>query len=357
MNPHGPTDPEPHDDSIEATAAAWLAQRDDGLSDEETAEFSKWRNADVRHETAVQRLEVTLEALHTLSTYRPQAAQHPDRNLLDPAEPASVSRFPRWTLVAAAMLTGALIVLTWLRFPLEMSSESAAPLTYATTTGGFQRVALADGSIIELNSDSEAVVEFGPHFRLVHLTRGEADFTVAKNKERPFIVSAGHVAVRAVGTAFNVRLADRSVDVLVTEGTVKVAKAEAAPSTGQAFEPHHELATVTAGQRVLVPAETAASTEKPQVENVSSDRILDTLAWKEARMVFLDTPLGEVLAQFNRRNSIQIVLGDADLASLPVDGNFRAKNVDAFVRLITGDHEIVAEPMGTDRIVLRRAKR
>src|SRR5260370_1274200 len=68
----------------------------------------------------------------------------------------------------------------------------------------------------------------GADFRLgdrrggVRLTRGEAHLAVAKDSSRPFIVTAGGVSVRAVGTAFNVRRVEQRVEVFVTEGKVRI---------------------------------------------------------------------------------------------------------------------------------------
>jgi transmembrane sensor len=51
---------------------------------------------------------------------------------------------------------------------------------------------------------------------------GEAHFFVEKDPQRPFVVNAAGIDVRAVGTAFNVRIDPAAVEVLVTEGRVRV---------------------------------------------------------------------------------------------------------------------------------------
>src|SRR5581483_9214616 len=101
---------------------------------------------------------------------------------------------------------------------------AAAPQIYTTAAGGYERQTLADGSVVELNGNTQVQVAYSPAERRVRLVQGEAHFTVAKNKRRPFWVEAQGVSVRAVGTAFNVRLDPQRVDVLVTEGRVPVAQ-------------------------------------------------------------------------------------------------------------------------------------
>src|SRR3546814_9163491 len=58
--------------------------------------------------------------------------------------------------------------------------------------------------------------------RRVILRRGEASFEVAHNVQRPFVVSAEGLDVRAVGTAFVVGIEDGGVEVTVEEGVVAV---------------------------------------------------------------------------------------------------------------------------------------
>ena len=75
---------------------------------------------------------------------------------------------------------------------------------------------LHDGSIVELNKGAQISIRYSGDERRVDLLSGEAYFEVAKNPDRPFIVSARGIDVKAVGTAFNVRLHNDSLEVLVT---------------------------------------------------------------------------------------------------------------------------------------------
>ena len=97
-------------------------------------------------------------------------------------------------------------------------------MVHTTTAGRYERVVLDDGSVLELYGDTSAEVRLAPAERRVRLARGEAHVTVVRDATRPFVVEAGGVAARTVGTAFNVRLGAREVEVLVTEGKVSVAK-------------------------------------------------------------------------------------------------------------------------------------
>jgi len=362
---HRPSDAE----AIEASAAAWLAQRDDGLTSEQAAEFAQWRGADVRHETAVARLEATWAALQQLREYRPGAARHPDRDLLRaPATRRRVLPFP--ALAATVALAASLLIAALWRFSGPTRRPDSAPQTHATTVDGYERVSLADGSIVELNSASEVSVSFSPAERRVRLVRGEAHFTVAKNPARPFLVEAGAVAVRAVGTAFNVRLGAKDVEVLVTEGKVVVAEGRSSRGDEAVSSPTSsslvtsaatsQVTPLAANERLVIPAapsHAALATVVPSlVEKVTPELVREALAWQGPRLVFVDTPLADAVAQFNRRNPVQLELADAELGALPIGGSFCAENVDAFVRLLASGGDVTVERPTPTRIVLRKGE-
>lgn len=328
-------------ESIEATAAAWLAQRDEGLSPAEAVEFAQWRRRDPRHEQAVVRLENVWSSLAQLRDFRPTAAMHPDRDLLQNKPVRRIVLRPAWVELALAAAV-ALAAVWWFR---PVAPEAAPrPSHFLTTTGGYERSALPDGSIIELNASTELVAAYSEAERRVQLLRGEAHFTVARAPDRPFVVEAGGLEVRALGTAFNVRMTSGRVEVLVTEGRVEVRK-ESSPLAGP----------LVAGEQLVWSPTDAAARREPAVQSVPTEIARDVLAWQRLRLNFADTPLADVIAQFNRHNQVQISLADPALASLPVGGSFRPENVEAFVRLLVSDGAITVERPGPNLIVLHPA--
>ena len=333
------------DEAIEAIAAAWLAQRDEGLAPGEAEAFAAWRAADPRHEAAVARLEAVWTALQDLRDFRPEAVRHPDRDLLAPRAAGATVRLQRravsWALGLGA--AAALVMVTWW-VAVQRSPEATV---FATTVDGYERVALPDGSVVELNGDSEVRVAFAPELRRVRLVRGEAHFTVARDPARPFVTEAGEVAVRALGTAFNVRLGAGAVEVLVTEGKVRVAErsapAEAAAGT-----------VVAVNERVVVTRQPAQAAQVPaDAERVTVETVRATLAWQGPPLVFADTPLAEAIGHFNRRNPVQIVLADEALGSLPIGGSFRPENVEGFLRLLAATGDVSIERPAPGSVVLR----
>jgi transmembrane sensor len=335
-----------------AEAAEWLVKRDRGLTAAEQDDFLGWLAADPRHgEWLALHRRVTGD-FRALAQWRPEHSEEPNPDLLARAPRRTWWYVPAGLAAAAAV---ALLVLPWR----AREPEAAAPATVARSTEGaadFERRVLEDGSTVDLNRGATVRVAYTERERRVDLVRGEALFTVASNPARPFVVRAGGVDVRAVGTAFNVRLAATAVEVLVTEGKVQVA----APATGTAGAAGNgagairvEAPIVTAGQRATVATDRA---EAPVIEAVSARESARLLAWQPQLLDFSSAPLGRALEEFNRRNRVQFVLEDPGLATLPVVATVRSDRVDGFAEFLAATPGVAVERRGEYEIVVRRKR-
>ncbi|MBL9213322.1 MAG: FecR domain-containing protein [Opitutaceae bacterium] len=194
---------------------------------------------------------------------------------------------------------------------------------------------LPDGSRVQLREGARVDVEFTPERRRVALWTSEAHFEVTKDAARPFIVAAGGIEVRAVGTAFSVQVGPRAVEVLVTEGRVAVEKA--APASAA---PAGASVVVDAGNRVVVEiAPVPAGTLPVPVLPVSALEQDQRLAWRVPRLEFSGTRLGEAVAMFNRHSRERLEL-DPALAHLQLSGTLRADDVDSLLLLLRNEFEI-----------------
>jgi transmembrane sensor len=352
--------------AIEAEAMAWLAERDEGFAPGRTAAFDAWRRRDPRHAASVAELEQVLAQLDGLAARREEVNAHFNR--VSPSPPAGratpglettpVVNVRWWRSVAWSGLAAALLLSAFLGFR-ALQSPTSPETRYATTTAGYERARLDDGSTLELNTASVARVQFTAAERRVELESGEAHFEVAHDTARPFVVSAGGVTVRAVGTAFNVRFVSGAVEVTVTEGKVSVGPAlVAGPSRNErdirAGTPASGGPTVlSANQRLALPlAPTAAPAPAPVIEPLAPAEVRAVLAWQRRVTDFSDTPLAEVTARFNRHNVLQLVITDPALGSRRIGGIFALDDVEAFVRLLARDGIIRAERQG-DTLLLR----
>jgi transmembrane sensor len=334
------------DDELDAQAAAWLCERDDGFAPGRARAFAAWRDRDARHAAAIERVEATLALLAEMPAVREplMARCGPPRGEPGRERSRRVLPFPRLAWVggmAAAVLIG---LAAWWALP----DLTAGAEQYAAAAAAQRRVALRDGSTVDLNAGTRVAVEFSRTERRVQFEDGEAYFDIAPDPTRPFVVHAGDLRIRAVGTAFNVRIQSDGIDVVVTEGKVEVGPRAAAGAAGDAAP------QVSAGERLRVPREPV---QKPvKVEKIAPVEVRQLLAWQEPMMTFNDVPLRAILERLNHRNVTQVLLDDPTLGERRIGGAIALDQVDAFVRLLEQDGDLVAERRGENEIILRRTR-
>lgn len=322
---------------IEVAAADWMARRQRGLTPRESTEYSEWVDADSRHRRAVAELERTWAALDRLAE-----ADATTRSRWETAIPRvdRSSRRLRWSVAAlAAAASLAIGYLGWWR----PAPNGNFGREIATVAGEQTSLALPDGSTVRVNTATTLRIDYTAAERRVLLLHGEAQFAVAKNPARPFVVQAGRVRVRAVGTEFNVRRRSHAIDVLVTEGRVQVTDTAAGDPQLLARGAHAEP-LLAAGERASIPvADDIPAPTAVQAEALPASEITRLLAWRERRLVFDETPLTEVIAEFNRYNRHQLVLADPRLATRRFGGSFSMDHPEAFVRLLETRFQVRAE--------------
>jgi transmembrane sensor len=287
-------------------ASAWYARMHGRVTHREVTAFYAWRD-DSLNDAAYSQIESLaggvrahaddprLRAIGQAALRRPRPAKV-FRALI-------ARRSAPW--VAGAAVAAALVIVVMIAQPLGQ--------TYRTAVGERRVVALADGSTIDLNTDSAVRVRLSRHRRAITLDRGQALFAVAHDGARPFIVTAGDTAVRAVGTRFEVYRTGAAVRVILAEGAVAVTQAHApAPTMMRAGT---RLDVVGKAPARPVPIDVAAAT-----------------GWTDGRLTFQDAPLAQAVAEVNRYSRQKVVLGPGAPADERVNGIFDAGDTTAFVK-------------------------
>jgi len=331
-----PAAPSPSD-PVGAAAAEWLARRDRGFTPAEQDEFLVWLAADPRHRAAIAWMERAWNVLDRLAAWEPSDGTAPNPDLLAPPPARRVPRWRRllWPAGTAAVTAVALTV--WLAPPGPVPPVAApAPVAGLRVIPRPEPVALEDGSLAQVNHGGRMELAFAVEERRVRLTEGEAHFTVRRDPGRPFVVEAGDITVRAIGTAFSVHRTPGGVDVLVTEGRVEVAA------------PAGVRVPVAVGERARVGADL-----RPAVVAAKPELIERALAWRAVRLEFDGLPLAAVVTEFNLRNALQLEIGDAPAGRLRVAGTFQADKPEAFARLLEAGFGITLERRSGSAWVLR----
>jgi transmembrane sensor len=317
---------------IEARAGAWLARRESGdWSAEEQARLAQWLEASTANRVAYLRQEAAWECALRLqalkgSTPDGEVPSLENWRLTPFVSDGRAPKSRRWRIPDVRRLAVAASV-AFLAITLGIGAWmwlDRRPSAYKTPVGVTAAVPLPDGSQVTLNTDSEIQVAVTETERRIDLKRGEAFFIVAKDPERPFIVTAGGKRVVAVGTAFSVRRHGEDIRVLVTEGKVRIEEDTFVTAGGIA----------RAGEAGVV------------VRQDTLVQIEDYLSWRSGYLIFRETPLREAVEEFNRYNAQKILITGPRVADLRFSGKIRPTSVEPFIRLLEESFPVRAQRAG-----------
>jgi len=351
---------------IEEAASEWLIRRDSGQwtpTDQER--FEQWLEAATLNRVTFLRLELAWEESARLKAL---GAGIPGDQ---PPPPGSWTLTPFFNLrqqvarvaagrgglpgtrigrgkglALAASLLFAIVVASGAYQFWDRSGER-----YTTVVGGIASVPILDGSKITLNTNSQVRVALTQAERHIDLKQGEAFFEVAHDASRPFVVEAGNKRVVAVGTKFSVQRDGDSIVVVVTEGKVRLEDADAPLRSSADVSGSATARGADAPVFLTAGAIARANDAGLLVQHKSLAEAETRLSWRSGVLMFRELPLAEAVAEFNRYNVRQIVIEDPAVATLKVEGNFRAANVEAFVRLLESGFPVRAS-VQADRIVI-----
>jgi len=302
----------PGAEAIWAKAADWLAEKTSGdWTVQKQAELDSWLAESNGHLLAYWRVEAAWERTNRLAALR------------TPLRSSAIQALPsmRPTVVKVA---AALLVVSTLAGIGTYYSVKPAEKIFATETGGREIVTLADGSTIELNTNTRLHLIQSSHTRRATLERGEAYFQIRHNAAKPFVVIAGNHRVTDLGTKFVVRTMPGELKVSLLEGSARVDETGGRGNSASV--------TLTPGDVAIATAETLAVTKKRETQ------LADALAWRHGLLVFKNSSLAEVAAELNRYNKIKLVIADSETGKIGVGGTFPSNDPAAFVRVA---HELL----------------
>jgi transmembrane sensor len=214
--------------------------------------------------------------------------------------------FWRWGLGAGlpAVSTVTVLVLVWA----SLNGDSTARL-YETSTGGYAKIALIDGSILHLNTNTRVRVRYTPSARQLQLLGGELFIEVAKDPQRPLTVQTEAFSATAVGTAFGVAATPAQQWVEVAQGEVVVNSSGRAEYLARGDSDVSRTQALFAGEKLQLDEESSGvDSIKFGTEEVAS--------WRGGQLFYRDIALRDLIADLNRYHRQQLVVHDSSLASI-----------------------------------------
>lgn len=371
LSEHAMTD----NDTIKQEAVAWLI-RLDGDTPPTAAErqaLAEWMARSPAHTRALEQANAFWadQALTQLNIPLGKPAQPSGNNTPEHSASSRPRRFgfdqpfaPRWAL--AATVLGLALLLQQL-LPGSPALDSSNGL-YATAIGEQQSYTLADGTRMQLNTQSRIRVVYNPQHRDIHLLQGEAHFEVAGNKALPFRVYAGDGRVQAVGTAFSVYLRQDTIDVLVTEGKVELAARDRAaavsnparqtpaPASVTAVPPLAQLGLLAEGQGASIMAQAASPEAIPEVKLMDSDTLKRRDAWRKGLVLFTGESLEDVVAEISRYTTVSIDIVDPAIKKLRIGGQFRLGDLQGMFDVLEANFGLQITLLAEDRVEISAVK-
>jgi transmembrane sensor len=326
--------------SIATEAADWYARlRAENVTELDAVRFRAWIAADPERRREFEQIdefwddigaiENSPEVLRERAAISLRRALSAKPALAPAAMPDGSKRQRIWAAAAAVLLVGGTL---WL-------VQRQTTDRYVTTVGEQRSVPLADGSVVTLNTATEIRLHFSADRRGVELVSGQANFEVAKDASRPFVVTAGGSEVRAVGTQFDVYKTADKVTVTLIEGKVAIKEAPVAAGASTVE------VNLAAGEQLSYETKTGA------VRRASAD-IPRVSAWRARKLDFSDTPLADAIAEANRYSRVQIELDAPELKSARISGTFEAGRNDLFVEGLQTYFQLHVDRPADRRIVL-----
>jgi transmembrane sensor len=310
---------------LKKCAANWLQRADSAQwNEQDQAALEAWLSEASANRVAYWRVKSAWERARRLRVLQPAEIE------LD-APTRRRHRMPIWTaaIVIAIALFGAGASLLF---------SGPREQTFTTGLGGHRIVTLADGTAIELNTGTVLRAKVGAENREITLDRGEAYFSVTHDAKRPFVVVTGSGRVTDLGTKFFVRRDAASFEVGLLEGRARYDAANRANNGSFLLEP---------GDVIEDNGRSIGFAKKP------TNTLADELGWRRGVLVFDRTTLADAAAEFNRYNSIKIVIVDPSIANTTIGGTFEAGKINVFAQLVHNLLGLNVVPRG-DKIVISR---
>jgi transmembrane sensor len=301
---------------IQKEAIDWFVQlRADNSTNKDQAEFAAWLILSESHQAAFNKVKLRWQSMDVLK--KDDIPVPVTRTVSNRAQRPTLVR---WGFATAAMLA-IVTVAMWLTFDTNQ--------IYTTAMGEQQRVLLADGSSVHLNTNTMIKVIMSGDQRKIILEKGEVLCDVAENPERPFTVIAGETEVVALGTRFSVYLAPEKTLITVVEGRVSVTPNSLRINDG----PYRQM--------VVNPGEQAIVSSNPSIaqSSVPIARPIIFREWDKGLLVFDQTPLDEVVNEIARYFPGKLQLG-SDVPDQLVTGTFKLRDRSVLLETLSKSYSL-----------------
>lgn len=318
-------------DSIRVEAAARLVEAiDASRRDGSDPDLAGWRAGDPDQDAASAAAARVWDSAGEIRNH-PRYTEWRDEPLLRQRMARALHAFtgdwagPFFTPARGAIAACCVVALTMAVVFLQRAPAPA----YETQIAQVREIALDDGSVVTLGAKSVIqALDFSDRSRRVELGTGEAFFSVAPDRSKPFFVTVGDTVIRVVGTKFNVKHDGGQVKVSVLEGVVQVSRS--GPVRQGAGHQSPEPLRLIAGQQAVV-----ADQETPGlVAHVGAVMGDVPGAWRDGQLSYEDATLAEIISDANRYRPQPIRIAGPSLADERLTLAFKISQIDQMLEML-----------------------
>ncbi|MEE4946350.1 FecR family protein [Pseudomonas alliivorans] len=284
------------------------------------ADMQQWLDADPENAEALRKAERVWQLTGQLT---PGTAHKwpaiPDASE-SPVPKAPMTARPRRRRTLSWAVGGALAACLVIALNPTLSARLQAD--FATASNERREVQLPDGSRATLDRDSAIAADFSGARRNIRLLRGQAFFEVQPDRSKPFNVQVQNLDVTVTGTAFNVDLESRTIEVAVQHGSVRVSERD----TQRLLNPG-----LMAGQRLDVDRYSGQARLLAQ----PASRVA---IWRDNQLIADNARLGDMVDELQRYLPGKVWLKDPQLAELRITGVYDTRNPQAALQAMAQPH-------------------
>ena len=315
---------------VRAHAADWIGRRDgSNWSEQDQTALDTWLAQSPAHAIAFLRAEAAWSRADLLGDLR-----HPAQDIPAPAA-------KHWT-VSALKVAAAFVIVAAIGGVAASYFLQPRDRTYSTPLGGRETINFADGSRVELNTDTVIRARMTTDQRIIWLEKGEAYFQVKHDSVHPFVVVAGERRITDLGTKFIVRRDSAKLEVAVAQGRVWLdAAGKQTPSQSALLAP---------GDVAMATANSVSVTRK------TTQALATEMSWRHGVLVFKHTALADAASEFNRYNRQKLIIADAIAAQRTIGGTFPTGDVELFSRVVRDVLGLKVQNNGNEIVISGRIR-
>jgi ferric-dicitrate binding protein FerR (iron transport regulator) len=238
----------------------------------------------------------------------------------------------KWAAVWAGLIL--LTSLVYFKLSNTRHANTIASVQEAVPYGKPEMKTLPDGSVVWINAGTKIHYKAGQNTRDVYL-EGEAYFKVKHDTEHPFVVHAGNISVKALGTEFNVLAypGEDHVETTLIKGKVQVTMEEK-PDQKIILAPNEKLTVVNKRVFKDTAVQKEISYEVKPLAVLPALKEVEEVAWMQDKLAFQHEPFYDLSKRMERRYNVHIVFYSESLKREALSGVFENESIQKALRIL-----------------------